>query len=45
MMACTILESVKLAAIVMLFLLNFRVQNFIELKEKFVVISSHSLQR
>ena len=44
MMACTILESVKLAAIVMLLLLNFRVQNFIELKEKFVVISGHSLR-
>ena len=45
MMACTILESVKLAAIVMLLLLNFRVQNFIELKEKFVVILGHSLRR
>ena len=45
MMACTILESVKLAAIVMLLLLNFRVQNFIELMEKFVVISGHSLRR
>lgn len=45
MMACTILYSDKLAAIAMLLFLNFRVQNFIELKEKFVEISGHSLRR